>query len=423
MILIVDDDTVVCRSLTLLLSSLDYEVVSVTSPARALEVVRSVTPQLVLLDMNFSRSTSGQEGLTLLRQIKIFCPATPVILMTAWGSIELAVEGMRLGAVDFICKPWDPPTLIERIKIHVATVVENNDFDRSLIVGRSSQLQSCLEIVRRVAKTNASVLITGENGTGKELIAETIHRNSLRAAEPFVKVNLGGIPESLFESEMFGHCKGAFTGAVTSRCGRFETANKGTIFLDEIGELSASSQVKMLRVLQEQTFEPLGSSKPIKVDVRVISATNALLPQLVAEGRFREDLFYRLNLISIHVPPLRQRLTDIPLLVNHFANNKAEFTADAMALLQSMPWPGNVRQLKNAVSAAIILNGSERKIDASALRLCLVSQTSVQRPQSDMDRAVVAKALEEANGNISRAAAILGITRQSLYRRMEKYGL
>ena len=294
MILIIDDDSAVRSSLSFMLKRAGYEAQTVSGPREAMEVVRSVAPDLILMDMNFTLSTTGEEGLTLLRQVKIFRPETPVILMTAWGSMQ----GMQAGAFDFITKPWNNAALLQRIETALElagspkeTTQEQNDaFDRRHIIGRSQGLTEVLNTIARIAKTNASVLITGESGTGKELIAEAVHINSQRINQPFVKVNLGGISQSLFESEMFGHKKGAFTDASADRIGRFELANKGTIFLDEIGDLDLSCQVKLLRVLQDQTFEVLGDSRPRKVDVRVVSATNADLRKMVSEHTFREDL-------------------------------------------------------------------------------------------------------------------------------------
>ena len=319
MILIIDDDTAVRSSLNFMLKRAGYEAKAVPGPREAMDVVRAEAPELILMDMNFTLSTTGEEGLTLLRQVKIFRPDVPVILMTAWGSIQLAVQGMRAGAFDFITKPWNNASLLQRIetalqlKASSSKAAEGTDFvlERSHIIGQSKGLMDVLDTVARIARTNASVLVTGESGTGKELIAEAIHRNSRRAAQPFVKVNLGGISQSLFESEMFGHKKGAFTDAVADRTGRFELADKGTIFLDEIGDLDMSCQVKLLRVLQDQTFEVLGDSRPRKVDVRVVSATNADLRKMVAEHTFREDLFYRINLITVHLPALRERGTPL----------------------------------------------------------------------------------------------------------------
>lgn len=431
-ILVVDDDRAIRSSLTLLLEHEGYAVTTAADPAEAIAVVRVTVPALVLLDMNFSRSTKGEEGLILLRQIKIFCPDTPVVLMTAWGSIPLAVEGMKRGAADFISKPWNNFALIELVASLVGgdtddAVADQSGFDRSLIVGESRGLNRVLEVLRRVSASDASVLIMGENGTGKELVAETIHRNSPRAGKPFVKVNLGGISQSLFESEMFGHRKGAFTDAVTDRKGRFEIADGGTIFLDEIGELPLSSQVKLLRVLQEHTFEPLGSSNTKKVDVRVVSATNARLSQMVADGTFREDLFYRLNLITVTLPPLRERVEDIELLARHFSAGRADFTADAIDYLRTLQYPGNIRELKNLVERAILMCGDT--IDTAGLKRCVEFAPAIQKNVQtastviDNEKKLVQDALAECQGNISAAAAKLGITRQALYRRIDKFGI
>ncbi len=438
MILVVDDDSMIRVSLRMLLERAGYDVELAPTPSDAMAIIRATEPQLVMLDMNFSRSTSGDEGITLLKQIKIFCPDVPVVLMTAWGSIPLAVEGMRSGAADFITKPWDTRTLLDRIDTLLKLSGGNGGdaagdrlaFDRSLIVGDSPALMTVLDTVKRVAPTGASVLIMGENGTGKELIAQTLHRNSPRRGKPFVKVNLGGVPTSLFESEMFGHRRGAFTGAVADRKGRFELADTGTIFLDEIGDLDMSCQVKLLRVLQEQTFEPLGESRSRKVDVRVISATNAPLSQMVADRTFREDLFYRLNLITINVPPLRERVSDIPLLVRHFACLMArstdgipvDFTADAMERLARLPYPGNIRELKNMVERAILVSG-KKLLDAGDFDMPDMKVAEKAVTLSDSERHMIMKALHDAGGNMSQAALQLGISRQALYRRREKLHL
>ena len=439
MILIADDDNAIRLSLSMLLRKAGYEVKAVATPAEVIDTVRSTAPQLVMLDMNFSRATSGDEGLTLLRQVKVFRPEAPVILITAWGSIPLAVEGVRAGAFDFITKPWDNAALVQRI----ATALElsggkrgsEGDLDRSRIIGESPALLQVLDTVRRVAATDAPLLIMGENGTGKELIAETLHANSRRRGAPFVKVNLGGISRSLFESEMFGHRKGAFTGATADREGRFAVADKGTIFLDEIGELDANSQVKLLRVLQEHSFEMLGDSRTRHVDIRVVCATNADLPAMVADGRFREDLFYRIHPIPVTLPPLRERPGDIPALVRHFAAGfcrangmeAPEIAPDAMASLRGLPYPGNIRELKNLVERTILMSGKTilHAADveaATALTPAAVSAaTAAAHGLEGMERAAVEDALRRSAGNLSHAAAMLGITRQSLYRRMEKY--
>lgn len=424
MILIVDDNRAILASLRLMFESEGYDVKTAESPDEALAFIRLREPDLIMLDMNFSRATSGEEGLHLLRQIKIFRPRTPVVLMTAWANIPLAVEGIKAGAIDFVTKPWNNNyALLERVRSLIALPKRNSgSFDRSLIIGKSPGIMSVLETLERVAPTDASVLITGENGTGKELVAQTIHLNSPRRKNTFIKVNLGGIPDSLFESEMFGHKKGAFTGADADRQGRFVSANGGSIFLDEIGELDPFSQVKMLRVLQEKTFEPLGTSKTVKVDVRVISATNANLPEMVANGSFREDLFYRLNLITVHLPSLRERPDDIPLLVDKFAEGRAEFTPEALAFMKTLRWRGNIRELKNTVERAIIF-AKNHLIDLAALRMTLDSIPIASEDSAADERDKIIRALSAAGGKIAPAAAILGISRPTLYRRIEKYGI
>lgn len=308
MILIVDDDKVVRLSLSLLLKTAGHEVVAVESPDEAVDIARgNHSLRLVITDMNFTRATTGEEGLELLRRLKVLRPEVPVMLITAWGSIPLAVEGMRYGAFDFITMPWNNRTLLQRVSTALSLSettpqTTSGTFDRSAIIGNNPALTEMLETAARVAPTDAPVLILGENGTGKELVAQAIHRNSQRRAEALVMVNLGGISQSLFESEMFGHVKGAYTGATADRKGRFELADKGSIFLDEIGDLDLSCQVKLLRVLQQHTFERLGESRPRQTDIRVIAATNADLWAKVREHTFREDLLYRINLITLRLP-------------------------------------------------------------------------------------------------------------------------
>ena len=424
-----------------------YDVQAVASPKEAIAVVRSVAPELILMDMNFSLTTTGDEGITLLKQVKLFQPDTPVILMTAWGSIQLAVKGMQAGAFDFITKPWNNVALMQRIETALElngkkqaeeeASGKKNLFDRSHIIGKSKALTDVLTTIERIAKTNASVLITGESGTGKELIAEAVHRNSPRAKKPFVKVNLGGISQSLFESEMFGHKKGAFTDASSDRVGRFELADQGTIFLDEIGDLDLSCQVKLLRVLQEQTFEVLGDSRPRKVDIRVVSATNADLGQMVQEHTFREDLFYRINLITVHLPALRERREDIPLLVRHFADlqckqnglPKVDFTPEAMKYLQSLPYPGNIRELKNLVERTILVSAKET-LDAEDFKAHNSQPVGATTTQSlngltldELERQRILQALEQYGNNLSQVATALGLSRPALYRRLEKHNI
>ena len=447
MILIIDDDSAIRSSLSFMLKRAKYDVQAVPGPKEAIEIVRSVAPQLILMDMNFTLSTSGEEGLTLLKQVKVFRPDVPVILMTAWGSIQLAVQGMQAGAFDFITKPWNNVALMQRIETALELTsqdkkaevpVEDNDgFDRSHIIGKSKALMGVLATIKRIARTNASVLITGESGTGKELIAEAVHLNSPRSKKPFVKVNLGGISHTLFESEMFGHKKGAFTDATADRVGRFELADKGTIFLDEIGDLDLSCQVKLLRVLQEQTFEVLGDSRPRKVDIRVVSATNADLRQMVQEHTFREDLFYRINLITVHLPALRERREDIPLLVRHFADkqcesnglSKVEFTSEAMDYLSRLPYPGNIRELKNLVERTLLVSGKEilTADDFKSQYQHPIEQKVTTNLQGmtleEIEKQTILQTLEKYNNNMSQVAVALGISRAALYRRLEKYNI
>ena len=449
MILICDDDTTVRTSLTLVLKRAGYEVATAANQQEAIDFVRHTCPQLILMDMNYSNTTTGEEGLELLAKVRVFCPAVPVILITAWGSINLAVQGIRAGAFDFITKPWNNLALLKTIEtaIQLRDSEEKNPdpkngktertdrFDK--IIGRSPLLQQVLNTISRISQTNAPVLITGESGTGKELIAEAIHENSNRQGKPFVKVNLGGISQSLFESEMFGHKQGAFTDARHDRTGRFELADKGTIFLDEIGELDLVGQVKLLRVLQDQTFEPLGESKPRQVDTRIICATNKNLPEMVAQGTFRADLFYRINLITIQMPALRERPEDIPLLVEYFArkqaeqNNlpEAEISQEAFGYLKKLPFHGNIRELKNLVERTILISGKDVITDID------FKQQYIEVPASQpaggntilslemVERNMIQKAVELYGCNHSRIAAALGLSRQTLYRRLEKYDI
>ena len=447
MILIIDDDSAIRASLSLMLKRAGYDVKAVAMPREAIEVVRHEAPRLILMDMNFSLSTDGVEGLTLLKQVKVLQPDVPVILMTAWGSIQLAVQGMQAGAFDFVTKPWQNILLLQRIETALELtgrkekeeeVTVEDELDRSGIVGESKALQNIFKTIRRIAPTNAPVLITGESGTGKELIAEAIYRNSQRKKGHFVKVNLGGISQSLFESEMFGHKKGAFTDASCDRIGRFEMADKGTIFLDELGELDMSCQTKMLRVLQEQTFEVLGDSHPHKVDVRIVCATNANLPEMVQQHTFREDLFYRVNLITIHLPALRERREDIPLLVQHFAKRlceknglpKVEFTEGAMTYLSSLPYPGNIRELKNFVERTLLVCDKEvleaddfkqQYQPVQTIDIINHEHSTEEMTLEEMERRAILDALSKYDNNLTQVAQVLGITRQSLYRRIEKF--
>ncbi len=453
MILIVDDDKAVRTSLNLLLRKSGFDTAEAADPEEALAVIGKNTPSLCILDMNFSRATSGEEGLGLLRQIKKKHPDLPIILITAWGSISLAVEGMKLGASDFITKPWNNEFLVTSVKtiLHLSrqdrtpesTVCDrtklNQLYNFENIIGIDEKLLDVLSVAGRVSCTDASVLILGESGTGKEIVAEAIHANSRRSNGPFIKVNLGGIHTELFESEMFGHKKGAFTGAIRDRIGRFEMAHDGTIFLDEIGDLDAASQVKLLRVLQDRSFEALGTSIPRTADFRLISATNRNLGQMVSSGHFREDLYYRINLISLHLPPLRERCGDIPLLVQQFVDNIRQLyerpdlrvSTAAMNWLKTLPWPGNIRELKNLVERTVLVTTRDTleigdfqahyKLSprqAETITLPAVGTVTLE----EMEKSMIERAMQFHQGNISKVARSLGLSRGALYRRLEKYG-
>ena len=449
MILIADDDSAIRLSLTLLLKQAGYKTADFAQPDELMDFVRQTVPDVIVLDMNFTRETSGDEGLKVLRQIRLFRPTVPIILITGWGSIDLAVAGMRAGAFDFITKPWDNRALLNSInnavllsKSAAATDTDSmtrTQFDKkfklSNIIGKSPVMMEVLKTIVRISPTIVPALITGESGTGKELVAEAIHSNSPRNKGPFVKVNLGGISQTLFESEMFGHKKGAFTDAHTERKGRFAIADGGTIFLDEIGDLDLASQVKMLRVLQEQTFEMLGDSRPQKIDVRVLCATNRDLPTMIEQGLFREDLFYRINLIQIHVPPLRARGNDVTLLAQSFANRitvennlpTAIFSDDAVQFLKTYPFYGNVRELKNLVERTILMSGKE-KINAEDFKMpATASKTQAQLLQfgtlDDIERHSILEAMATYNGNLTKIAQVLGLSRGALYRRLDKFGI
>ncbi len=455
MILIIDDDPSVTASLGLLFKQAGYRSESVASPAEAIERIERDSFHLVIQDMNFSRKTSGEEGLELLRQIKSRRPHMPVILITAWGSIELAVAGVRAGASDFVTKPWTHQQLLQSVRTVLGLAVANSaktrgqtlsrsDLDSQYhfrdLIGNDPKFLRVLGVIGRVSATDASVLITGESGTGKEMIAEAVHRNSRRKHGPFVKVNLGGVSSTLFDSEMFGHVKGAFTDARQDRKGRFEIADGGTIFLDEIGDLDPHSQVKMLRVLQDRTYEALGSSLTRSVDVRVISATNRNLPEMVDCGEFREDLLYRLNLIAIHLPSLRERATDIPVLANHFLKSighvyrraNLSISESALKWLSRLPWPGNIRQLRQLIERTILVSDKET-LDVDDFMLPLEMESSdTQRtalPEvgsmtlDDMEKAMIVKCMRHYGGNVSKVAESLGLSRASLYRRFEKYDI
>ena len=452
MILVVDDDQSVTASVSLLLKQAGYASRTAAAPDEALQILRDEPCQLVIQDMNFSRRTSGEEGLSLLRNIKSSHPAVPVVLITAWGSIALAVDGMKAGAADFVTKPWTNQQLLQTVRTVLGVtdararaeepLPTRDDLDARYdfvdLLGSDPRMLRILQLIGRIAPTDASVLITGESGTGKELVADAIHRNSRRAQRPFVKVNLGGIAATLFESEMFGHVRGAFTDARADRKGRFEVAHSGTIFLDEIGDLDPGSQVKLLRVLQDRTYEVLGSSQRREVDVRVISATNRNLQDLVARGEFREDLLYRINLIPIHLPPLRERRDDVPLLAARFVHTLAlmygreslSIAPEARRWLQSQPWPGNVRQLRQWIERAVLVSShDDLRIDDFKASMDMETRERIpdvlppvgSMTMDELERAMIQKSLEHHGRNLSKVAESLGLSRAALYRRLEKY--
>lgn len=454
-ILLVDDDTAVLTSLGLLLKKEGYTVVKAQNPEQARQALGAQAIDLVIQDMNFgARQTSGEEGMALLREIKAEWPQVPVVLITAWGSISLAVAGMQAGASDFITKPWQHAQILQTVATHLGlknaeaqTVLGRSELDARYrfgnIIGEDPQLLRVLEIVGRISLTDAPVLIMGESGTGKELIAEAVHNNSQRQQAPMVRVNLGSIPESLFESELFGHVKGAFTDARADRAGRFEAAEKGTIFLDEIGDLPYSCQVKLLRVLQDRTYQPVGSSKTATANVRVVSATNRNLAEMVHRGEFREDLLYRLNLIVVHLPPLRERRKDIPLLAQHFLERAAKLYrrpnirlgTQALEWLQQEPFPGNIRELQHLIERTAIIATNDHLQPADLQASQHWESRASERPQSpalplpgsitldEMEKQMIIQTLEHFQGNLVKAAEALGISRFALYRRMEKFGI
>ncbi|MGH9393528.1 MAG: sigma-54-dependent transcriptional regulator [Terriglobales bacterium] len=448
-ILIADDAPDVREALRLLLKRQSYRTEAVDSPGAVLQALQAQEFDLLLLDLNFTRdTTSGAEGLELLPRIAALDSTLPVVIMTAWGTVEIAVEAMRQGARDFVEKPWVNERLLAIVRnqaelrralrqeqrLEAETRLLRAE-SRPELIANSAAMRPLLQLVTQVAPSDANILITGENGTGKELIAKTVHVLSLRAAHSMVTVNAGGLPESLFESELFGHVRGAFTDAKVDRVGRFELADGGTLFLDEIGNLGLAQQAKLLRTLQSGEMERVGASKTRTVNVRLISATNSDLSQAVAEGRFRQDLLFRINTIEIHVPPLRQRRDDIQPLAQHFLRLLAAryrktvtgFEPAALQAMQEHPWPGNVRELEHAIERGVLLAGSDQ-IRASDLGLRAAAASAALAtlealPLDEAERILVRSALERAGGNIHQAAKALGLSRAALYRRIERYGL
>ena len=446
-VLVADDQADVLEALRLLLKGNGYGAETVASPAAVLSALEKRDYDALLLDMNYTRdTTSGREGLDMLQKLQGLEPDLPVIVMTAWGSVENAVEAMRRGARDYIEKPWDNARLMTILATQVELgralrrahrlESENRLLRRDhlpQLIAESPKMRPTLQLMERIGPSDANVLISGEHGTGKELVAQWLHASSARAQRPFIPVNMGGLSEGVFESELFGHVKGAFTDAKTDRVGRFELADTGTIFLDEIGNVSLGLQAKLLRVLQTGDVERVGSSKARHVDVRVISATNALLHEEVAAGRFREDLLFRLNTIELQLPALRERREDIPPLAVHFLRRHAAryrkqlggFDAGAMQVLLEHPWPGNIRELDHAVERSVLLAQGEnvRAHDLALRGAGPVAARLEDLTLEEVERLLIQKALSRYEGNVSRAAQALGLSRSALYRRIATYGL
>jgi len=446
-VLVADDQPDVREALRLLLKGEGFEIEAVASPSAVIAALEAREHDAVLMDLNYARdTTSGQEGLDLLSGIRAIDGTIPVVVMTAWGSLELAVEAMRRGAKDFVQKPWENARLIAilRTQIELARALRKSQRleaenrllradGRPTLIAESAAMRPVKELIARVGPSDANVLITGEHGTGKEVVARTLYALSPRAGKSLVTVNAGGLPEGIFESELFGHVKGAFTDAKVDRVGRFELADGGTLFLDEIANVPMNLQAKLLRVLEAGELERVGSSTTRRVDVRIISATNADVNAEVSAGRFREDLLFRLNTIEIHLPPLRERKEDVPLLAMHFLRQSAQryrkqlggFEMVAMQMLMDHPWPGNIRELDHAVERAVLL-AQGQQVMASDLGLRPVREAPFRLEEmglEEVERVLIQKALARYAGNVSQASKALGLSRSALYRRLQKYNL
>jgi len=447
-VLVADDQPHVLSALRLLLRSEGFEVETVAAPAAVYRAVEARTFDAVLIDLNYARdTTSGAEGLELLERLHAYDELLPVVVMTAWASVDLAVAAMRLGARDFVQKPWENEKLLATLRTQVElgralrkgqrleaeNRVLRGDDKRPSLIAQSRTMRPVLEAIERVGPSDASVLITGENGTGKGVVARALHAASRRAARPLVSVNVGGLAETLFESELFGHVKGAFTDARVDRVGRFELADGGTLFLDEIANVPLAQQAKLLRVLETGEFERVGSSRTRQADVRLLSATNAHLDTEVEAGRFRQDLYFRLRTVEITLPPLRDRREDLPTLASHFLGIHATryrkplsgFDEAAMKTLLAHHWPGNVRELDHAIEGAVLMStgttirAAELGLATSTSRAPRIEDMSLE----DVETLLIRKALARYAGNVSRAAEALGLSRSALYRRIQRYGL
>lgn len=446
-ILIADDQIDVLEALRLLLKPEGYDIETVSSPEDVGRSLEKREYDALIMDLNYTRdTTSGQEGLDLLSKVQELDPMLPVIVMTAWGTVNLAVEAMRRGARDFLTKPWENERLVSivRTQLNLSNALKRQqrleaenmllrDESGPTMIARSESMQPVIELIARVGPSDANVLVTGEPGVGKEVVAHKLHAISTRSSKPMVSVNAGGLAEGVFESELFGHVKGAFTDAKTDRVGRFELADTGTLFLDEIANVSMSLQSKLLRVLETGEMERVGSSRTKKVDVRVISATNADLHRDVDEGRFRQDLLFRLNTIEIHIPPLRERREDTLALANFFLDKHAQryrkalsgFDSGAVQAMMEHRWPGNVRELNHVVERAVLMSGGTQ-IRAQDLALRSSSGSSQKLEDmslEDVEAHLIKKALDRFGGNVSNAAGALGLSRSALYRRLQRYNL
>jgi two-component system, NtrC family, response regulator HydG len=449
-ILMIDDDEDVLLAAKMLLKKQGHHIIIEKNPKKIPFLLNNDTYDVILLDMNFSKDiTSGKEGFYWLEQILSHDPSSVVIMITAFGDVEMAVRALKAGATDFILKPWQNEKLIATISTAIRLKQSYNQVDKlkkakemleeqiqrpfSDIIGNSQAIKDVFSMIDKVAKTDANVLILGENGTGKELIARAIHQRSLRANNSFVSVDMGAITETLFESELFGHKKGAFTDAREDRPGRFELANGGTLFLDEIGNLSMSLQSKLLSALQSRQVTRVGANQPVSVDIRLICATNMPLAKMVQEGTFRQDLLYRINTVELHVPPLCDRVEDIPLLAQHFLSYYAKkyhksvtrISPEALDKLKRYAWPGNIRELQHSIERGVIMTDSDTLQESDFLlsRTLTSSSSNNTLNLDEVEKSAIVRALQMHNGNISKAADELGLTRASLYRRMEKYGL
>ena len=447
-VLVADDQDDVLEALRLLLKNEGFAVTTARSPAGVLKALGEEAFDVLLVDLNYARdTTSGREGLDLLKAIGTLDPALPVVVMTAWGSVDVAVEAMRRGARDFVQKPWENARLLAilRTQTELARALRRSERlegeNRLLrdggappdLVAASAVMQPVVQMVARVSPSDANVLVTGENGTGKSLVARALHARSSRGSRPLVTVNIGGLSEGVFESELFGHVRGAFTDARADRVGRFELADGATLFLDEIANVSPAMQAKLLRVLETGEYEPVGSSRTRRVATRVLSATNADLGAEVAAGRFRQDLLFRLNTIEIRVPPLRERREDVPILAGLFLERHARryrkeitgYETGAMKALLAHPWPGNVRELEHAVERAVLMSeGPLVQAADLALRGAPDGRPALEEMSlEEVEAFLVKKALARHGGNVSQAAATLGLSRSALYRRLQRHGL